>query len=111
MLVAVAALLLAMCSIAIVLFPTFPVVLCSQAFTAIVGTFFGSTIAAISLGLVGRKNLEKRIGRNHSISSVGNVVAALLAGLIGDFIGRAYIFYFVAIMSIAVIVSVLRICA
>jgi len=109
MLVAVAALLLAMCSVAIVLFPTFPVILCSQAFTAIVGAFFGPTIAAISLGLVGRKNLDKQIGRNHSISSVGNVVAALLAGLIGDFIGRAYIFYFVAIMSIAVIVSVLRI--
>lgn len=108
-LVAFAALLLAMSSVAIVMFPTFPVVLCSQAFTAIVGAFFGPTIAAISLGLVGRKNLEKRIGRNQSISSVGNVVAALLAGLIGYFIGRAYIFYFIAIMSVAVIVSVLRI--
>jgi len=108
MLVALAAALLAISSIAIVLFPTFPVVVCSQAFTAIVGAFFGPTIAAISLGLVGRKNMERRIGRNQSISSMGNVVAALLAGLIGYFIGRAYVFYFIAIMSIAVIISVLR---
>jgi predicted MFS family arabinose efflux permease len=109
LLVVFAALLLAISSIVIVLFPTFPVVVCAQSFTAIVGAFFGPTIAAISLGLVGRKYMEKRIGRNQSISSVGNVVAALLAGLIGSFIGRQYIFYFIAVMSVAVIISVLRI--
>jgi predicted MFS family arabinose efflux permease len=109
MLVALAALLLAISSLAIVLIPTFPVITCAQSFTAIVGAFFGPTIAAISLGLVGRKNLDKRIGRNQSISSTGNVVAALLAGLIGYLIGRRYIFYFTAIMSIAVIISVMGI--
>jgi len=109
MLVALAALLLAISSLAIVLIPTFPVITCAQSFTAIVGAFFGPTIAAISLGLVGRKNLDKRIGTNQSINSTGNVVAALLAGLIGYLIGRRYIFYFTAIMSIAVIISVMRI--
>jgi len=109
LLVVLAALLLAISSIVIVLFPTLPVIITSQSFTAIVGAFFGPSIAAISLGLVGRKNMERRLGRNQSISSVGNVIAALLAGLIGYFIGRRFIFYFIALMSLVVVISVLRI--
>ncbi len=109
MLVVFAALLIAMSSIMLVLTPTFLVVASTQSVTAIAGAIFGPTIAAISLGLVGRKNMDRQIGRNHTFSSAGNVLAALLAGLIGQFIGQAAIFYFIAVISFAVIISVLKI--
>ncbi len=42
-------------------------------------------------------------------SSIGNVVAALLAGLIGRFISQASIFYFIALMSVVLIIAILKI--
>ena len=109
MLVMFAALLIAVSSIVMVLKPTFPVVAATQSVTAIAGAIFGPAIAAITLGLVGREKMDRRIGRNHTFSSAGNVLAAGLAGLIGQFIGMGAIFYFIAAMSVAVIISVLQI--
>lgn len=106
---AVAASLIAVACLLIALFPNYPVILSAQSFTGVAGAFFGPALAAISLGLVGRKNMEPRMGRNQSISSAGNVGMALGAGLIGNYLGRQVIFYFVAVMSIASIISVLMI--
>ncbi len=108
-LIVMAAVLIAISSIAIVTFPLFPIIATAQSLTTIAGTFFGPTIASISLGLVGRQGIERRIGRNHSLNSTGNVAAALLAGLIGQFIGQVSIFYFVVLMSGVVIVCTLQI--
>jgi predicted MFS family arabinose efflux permease len=108
-LIVVGAVLIAISSIFIAIMPSFPIILTAQSLTAIAGAFFGPTIAAISLGLVGRQGIERRIGRNQTLSSAGNVIAALLAGLIGQFVGEAGIFYFIALMSVAVIACTLRI--
>ncbi len=67
--------------------------------------FFAPTIAAASLGIVGKRNLSGRIGRNQGFASSGNVIAAVSAGLLGTFIGENWIFYFSAIMSIAAIAA------
>ncbi len=40
-------------------------------------------IAAISLGIVGRQTLGRRIGRNESFNHAGNLVTASLAGYLG----------------------------
>jgi MFS family permease len=106
---AIAAALIAVACLLIALFPAYPVILSAQSFIGVAGAFFGPALAAISLGLVGRKNMEPRMGRNQSISSAGNVGMALGAGLIGYFMGRHAIFYFVAVMSVATIISVLTI--
>jgi predicted MFS family arabinose efflux permease len=108
-LLVIAALVIAISSITTVSLPSFPIIAAAQSFTAMAGAFFAPTVAAISLGLVGRQGIERRLGRNQSFSSTGNVVAALLAGLIGQFISQAGIFYFIAAMSIAVIGSALKI--
>lgn len=108
-LIILAAVLIGISSIATVTIPSFPVITISQSFCAIAGAFFAPTIAAISLGLVGRGGIEYRIGRNQTLSSAGNVVAAMLAGLIGHFVAQAAIFYFMALMSVAVIVCALKI--
>ncbi|MEH1828601.1 MAG: MFS transporter [Nostoc sp.] len=108
-LITIAAVLIAISSIATVTIPSLPVITISQSFSAIAGAFFGPTIAAISLGLVGRGGIEYRLGRNQTLSSSGNVIAAIVAGLIGHFVNQAGIFYFIALMSVAVIFCALKI--
>ncbi|WP_211176165.1 MFS transporter [Brasilonema sp. UFV-L1] len=66
-------------------------------------------IAAISLGLVGHNHLDRRIGRNESFNHAGNVLAAILAGLVGSFITSKGIFFLVAAMAVASAIAVLRI--
>src|SRR5262249_3634757 len=51
-------------------------------------------------GLVGYKGLDRRIGRNESISHAGNVVTALSAGVLGYVISQSWIFYTVAAVSV-----------
>ncbi|WP_334801682.1 MFS transporter [Nostoc sp.] len=108
-LIVMAAVLIAISSLVTATIPSFTAVATAQSFTAVAGAFFAPALASISLGLVGRQGIERRIGRNQTLSSTGNVGAALLAGLIGQFVGQAVIFYFIALMSVIVIVCVLRI--
>ncbi|GAB6854948.1 MFS transporter [Asaia astilbis] len=58
-------------------------------------------LAAISLGLVGRKKLPGRISRNQGINHCGSFVAALLAGLCGHYWGLNWIFYLVCGSALA----------
>ena len=109
MIVAAAAALIALGSIGIALFPTFGVVVAGQSFIGVAGAVFGPAIAAITLGIVGRKKLERQIGRNQSINSTGNVANALMIGAVGGSLHGKGIFYFVSLLSLATIVSVLMI--
>ena len=72
----------------------------AQALVGLVGAVFQPALAGISLGLVGYKGLDRRIGRNESISHAGNVVAALLAGLLGYLLSQSWIFYTIAAVSV-----------
>lgn len=48
-----------------------------------------------------------RIGRNEVFNHAGNVATALLAGIVGYLMGQVWIFYLVAIIGVASVVSVL----
>jgi MFS family permease len=99
-LVALAALLIAVGCLATLWFWSVPEVMIVQALMGIVEAVFQPALAGISLGLVGYKWLDRRIGRNESISHAGNVVAALSAGLLGYFLSQSWIFYTVAVISV-----------
>lgn len=58
-------------------------------------------LAAISLGIVGRRALGRRIGRNESFSHGGNLVTALFAGYLGYAAGLEWIFYVCGALGIA----------
>ena len=58
-------------------------------------------LAALSLGLVGRKRLDGRISRNESFNHGGNFAAALLAGTLGQWLGYDWIFYLVCAFAAA----------
>jgi predicted MFS family arabinose efflux permease len=52
-------------------------------------------LAALSLGLVGRRRMDARISRNESFNHAGNFAAAALAGTLGQWLGYDWIFYLV----------------
>lgn len=89
----IASTLVAAGCIAIVQASGFRPQLLAQIVIGITAAVFGPCIAAISLGIVGRDNLPKRVGRNESFNHSGNVIFALISGALGTFIGQAWIFY------------------
>ena len=100
---------IALGAVAMARLPTLPVILGAQAVIGVASAIFGPAIAAVSLGLVGHARMARRTGRNEAFNHAGNVVAAILAGLIGDYIAYEGIFYLLAGMCGASIVSTLMI--
>jgi predicted MFS family arabinose efflux permease len=90
-------------------FPSFRAVITAQTLIGATSSFFMPAIAAISLGLVGHRLFDRRQGRNQTFNSAGNVVAALMMGLTGFFISNRGIFFFVAVLAIPTILSLLLI--
>jgi MFS family permease len=94
-------------SLAMVLRPTFPVIVSSQVVIGVAAAVFPPAITAISLGLVGHRALARRTGRNEAFNHAGNVAAACLAGAIGDYIAYEGIFFLLAAMCAATMISTL----
>src|SRR3954447_17850936 len=67
------------------------------------------TVSALSLGLVGREALSRRMGRNGVYSHAGNMLTATLAGYAGFRIGQDWIFYFSAALGVACSVAALAV--
>lgn len=93
----------------IVLKTVFPVVLTAQVLIGVAGAIFPLCIAAITLGLVGRKAMDRQTGKNQAFNAAGNCFAALLIGLIGYFLGLHWMFYLIIGLCAAAIFCVLRI--
>ena len=66
-------------ALAIAWAPTLPVVLAADIVMAVLGAVFAPTVAAITLGLVGRAGLAERLGRNAACDRAGNSELALEA--------------------------------
>lgn len=81
----------------------------SQGLAHVCSVVFGPAIAAVSLGAVGRRAFSKRIGRNESFNHAGNAFAALTAGVTAYVWGPTVVFYLLAAMAFASLVSVLTI--
>lgn len=100
-LVAGSGLLVAFSCLLIVLFPHYAAVLAAQAMLGAASAIIPPALAALSLGLVGRRRLDARISRNESFNHGGNFAAALLAGTVAQWLGYHWIFYFVCAFAIA----------
>jgi MFS family permease len=81
----------------------------SQATADAAGVVFGPALAAVTLGIFGHQAFTKRIGRNESFNHAGNACAAATAGAAAYVWGPTVVFYLLAAMSIASVVSVLAI--
>jgi MFS family permease len=95
------------CCLVIILSEKFAPTFLSQAVVGIVQSVYSPCVAAITLGMVGHAMLSKRIGRNESFNHIGNMAAAIVAGLLGRFISYEAIFYFSIFQCIVLIAGVL----
>ena len=89
--------------------PSFWPVMGAQVLIGGISSVFMPAVAAISLGIVGRKAFDVRQGRNQAFNSAGNVTAALLMGLLGYAVSNRSIFYFVAILAVPTLLVLLLI--
>jgi MFS family permease len=83
---------LAIGALVIAFLPSFWPVVTAQTLIGVMSSVFIPAIAAISLGLVGRRRFDRRQGRNQTVNSAGNVAAALMMGLIGHYISNRGVF-------------------
>ncbi len=105
----IASLLIATASLLTISFPVQGVIIGGQVAMGVAAAWFGPAVAAITLGMVGHKKLDSRIGRNETINHAGNVFAALMAGIIGYYISMSGIFVLLAVMSVLSSISIWRI--
>ncbi len=101
LLTAVSGLMVALSCLVIVFFPRLPAVIAAQAVLGAASAIIPPAIAALSLGLVGRRLLDGRISRNESFNHGGNFVAAAMAGALGQTLGYHWIFYLVCAFAVA----------
>ena len=73
----------------------------NQAVVGVATSVATPLIAAISLGMVGRQALGRRIGRNEGFNHAGNLLTALFAGWLGYVAGLGSIFYVCGGLGIA----------
>jgi MFS family permease len=102
-----ASIVIAICCFVIIVMEDFTPTLLSQAAVGFVQSVYAPCVAAITLGMVGRAVLSQRIGRNESFNHIGNMGAAIIAGLLGRFISYEAIFYFSMLQCAALVIAVL----
>jgi MFS family permease len=108
-LIVVASVAVALSCIAAVTFVSAPVIYATQGVMGAATTVYAPVVAAITLGLVGHRKFANQMGRNEAFNHGGNVLAAVLAGLIGYYWRYEGIFYLVALMCLLGSWSALRI--
>lgn len=106
LLLMVASVIIALCCLAVVVSDGFVPILLSQAVVGLTQSVYVPCVAAITLGIVGHAALSQRIGRNESFNHLGNMLAAIIAGLIGRFISYEGIFYFSIVQCLMLLAAV-----
>jgi len=84
----------------IVTYPNVLTVIAAQLMLGAAAAVIPPVIAALSLGLVGRRGLDARISRNEGFNHAGNLAAAVLAGGFGQYLGYDWIFYLVCAFAV-----------
>jgi MFS family permease len=107
LLIAISGLLVAAGCLLIAFFPKLLTVLAAQITLGAASAIIPPCLAALSLGIVGRRLLPARISRNESFNHAGNFMAAVLAGALGQYVGVIWLFYLICGFAVASAVVVL----
>ena len=89
--------------------PIFSVVVAAKVLHAIASSLLGPTLVAISLGLVGHALFSIRLGRNVRFLSLGNAIAAGVAGGIAYYYSNQAIFFLTAALGIPTFIALAQI--
>src|SRR5262245_28229159 len=84
-----------LCASALILalVPNFVLVFLAEILHGLTAGIVTPAIAAISLGLVGRRAMSVRTGRNYQFNAAGNAITAGLMGLAGQYFATSAIFF------------------
>ena len=91
------------------LWPTFSVVVAAKVLHAIASSLLGPTLVAMSLGLVGYTLFSIRLGRNVRFLSLGNAIAAGVAGGIAYYYSNQAIFFLTAALGVPTLIALAQI--
>jgi hypothetical protein len=83
--------------------------LCSPHSLQLTAGIVTPAIAAITLGLVGRRAMSLRTGRNYRFNAAGNALTAGLMGLAGQYFAKSAIFLGAAALCIPAFIALSRI--
>ncbi len=85
--------------------PTLPMVLASQILHSFATSMSVPAIAALSLAVVGRREIGERMGRNARWGSIGNALAAAAMGWIGYTLSYRAVFVLAAVLAVPAIAA------
>jgi MFS family permease len=101
--------LLGASALVIYIWPVFWPVMVANTVIAMVGDVFGPAVAAITLGLVSRRALAVRLGRNSAFDHAGNVTIAAVAGGVGYLFSQRAVFLIVPVCAVLATAATLAI--
>lgn len=101
----VACLIIIFGCLSILIFPYFKTIMLAQLMMGISIALIPSAIGAITLGLVGRKNLPARASRNEMWNHAGNVFTTLTAGFVSYLLGNIWIFYTIMLFGLVSMIA------
>jgi MFS family permease len=107
--IVVALAVLAVGAVGIYAAPSFWPVLVASVSIAIVGDIFGPAVSALTLGLVPRRDLARRMGRNAAFDHAGNIAIAALAGVVGWIFSQRAVFLLVPVFALMAAAATLSI--
>ncbi|MFC6492231.1 MFS transporter [Ancylobacter dichloromethanicus] len=96
-------------SLTILAVPHFATVAVAQAVNGIAAAALLPAIAGLTLGLVGPNGFDRQLGRNEAFNHAGNILAAVLAGVLGWWFGLPAVFALLGAMAVLGALSVLAI--
>jgi MFS family permease len=100
LLVAISGLLVGLGCLLVICVPNAAIVIGAQATLGAASAIIPPALAALSLGIVGRRLFPARASRNESFNHGGNFAAAILAGTVGQRFGYHWIFYLVCLFAL-----------
>jgi len=101
--------MIAASALILALVPTFPLVFLAEILHGLTAGIVTPAIAAISLGIVGRRAMSARTGRNYRFDAAGNALTAGFMGLAGDYFRKSAIFLASAALCIPALFALSRI--
>lgn len=104
---AASTLLISVGCLIILFYPSLLNIVLAQSLIGAASAVISPSIAAITIGLVGRQAFPKRVSIIEIWNHSGNLFAALAAGILGQYFGHQWILYVVSIFASMSIVSII----
>jgi MFS family permease len=85
--------------------PNYTLVMIASALQGVTGGIITPAIGAISLGLVGRRAMAVRTGRNYQYAAAGHAATAALMGILGAYYANGAIFIAAAALCVPALIA------